>query len=292
MLEITILSGKGGTGKTTITSSLANFAENAVFCDNDVDASNLHVLFQPEIKEKQSFPSGYDLTINQEKCTQCNLCMEQCRFDAVKLSADGQYSIDNMKCEACLLCERICPVEAIQSEPKTNNYWFVSETRFGPLVHARMGPGEENSGKLVSQIKKKARDIANEKKSLFIIHDGPPGIGCSTIASLSGTDVVLLVAEPSLSSLHDIKRLLKLMDSFQLRAFALINKYDLNYEISGQVKEFLNSVNIPVIAEIDFDMEFIQSQVNGLIPGEINRHSESFKKLEMAWNVISNPQDK
>lgn len=260
MKEITILSGKGGTGKTSVTAAFASLAKDTVFCDNDVDAADLHLILQPTIRETHTFSSGWQLEIDPAKCINCNLCMEKCRFDAISLSHDI-YSINPLKCEGCRLCERICPVSAINSEEKKNNFWYVSDTRFGIMVHAKMGPGEENSGKLVSRVRKRAKEIAKENHSELIINDGPPGIGCAAIASITGTGKVVLVIEPSQSGLHDAKRLAELVHSFNIPMFAIINKFDINQDLSHEIESFLRSEKIALLGKLPFDPTFTHAMI-------------------------------
>lgn len=263
MREITILSGKGGAGKTTITAAIASMVGNAVYCDNDVDAADLHLIFHPQIREEHPFDSGSKALIDPELCTGCMECMEKCRFDAIHLNDDGMPEVNPFQCEGCRLCERICPAVAITAIPHQNNRWFVSDTRFGALVHARMGAGEENSGKLVTEIRRKAREIALQQKAEWIINDGPPGIGCPVIASVTGTDRVLLVIEPSLSGLHDAERLMHLVRSFGIPLVAVINKSDIEPEITQKVRLFLQHQAIPLIGEIPFDKQMVSSVVQG-----------------------------
>ena len=262
MKEITILSGKGGAGKTSVTAAIASFAKNAVFCDNDVDAADLHLIFNPNIEESYPFSSGSVATINSDSCTQCGLCESSCRFDAIHTNTTGFPEVNPHQCEGCRLCERICPENAITTKENFNNHWYVSNTRFGKLVHAKMGPGEENSGKLVSRIREKAREIATTNKANFVINDGPPGIGCTAISSITGVNVVLLVIEPTVSGLHDAKRLIKLVQSFNIKMFAIINKYDIDREFSVKVEKYLASLNIDVLYRIPFDTVMVESMVN------------------------------
>ncbi|SHF01264.1 MinD superfamily P-loop ATPase, contains an inserted ferredoxin domain [Mariniphaga anaerophila] len=263
MKEITILSGKGGAGKTSVTAAIASLVNNAVFCDNDVDAADLHLVFNPKIKEEHDFSSGKKAVIDAKKCSACGLCIEKCRFDAIHVNDEGIPEINHFQCEGCRLCERICPEQAITSVQYNNNKWFVSDTRFGLLVHARMKAGEENSGRLVTEIRGKARQIAEESAADFVINDGPPGIGCPVIASVTGTDKVLLVTEPSLSGLHDAGRLLKLVESFRIPVFAVINKYDINPEITAQTARFFEEKAIPLIGKIPFDTRLVDAMVAG-----------------------------
>jgi MinD superfamily P-loop ATPase len=261
MKEITILSGKGGAGKTSVAAALASVAENAVFCDNDVDAADLHLIFNPEILETYTFDSGSKAVINTEDCMNCGLCVDYCRFDAIHLNASGNLEVNHFQCEGCRLCERVCPSEAISIVRNENNFWYVSDTRFGKLVHARMGAGEENSGKLVTEVRRKAKEIAVESKADFIINDGPPGIGCSAIASVTGTDLVLLVIEPTLSGLHDAARLVELAESFKIPIQAVINKFDINFELTRKVEEYLSEKNIPLAGKLAFEPKMVESMV-------------------------------
>lgn len=287
MREITILSGKGGAGKTSVTAALASLAGNAVFCDNDVDASDLHLILHPDIKQEYQFDSGTKASIDPDICTGCRLCIKYCRFDAIHYDYTGQLEINPFQCEGCRLCERICPVNAITSYNNTNNKWYISDTRFGPMVHARMGPGEENSGKLVTKIREKAREMASELNADFIISDGSPGIGCPVIASITGTDIVLLVVEPSLTGIHDAGRLYKLVKSFNIPAFGIINKFDINEEITNMAELFLQNNNIPLIAKIPFDTRVVESMVHGKTIFEYAPAAEMCNQFEKAWTEIS-----
>jgi MinD superfamily P-loop ATPase len=286
MKEITILSGKGGTGKTSITAALASVAENAVFCDNDVDAADLHLIFQPEIHEKHKFSGGWKANINTSHCTNCGICIQNCRFNAIHYNKSGDLVINPYQCEGCRLCERICPVNAIKSIQNSNNSWFVSDSRFGKLVHAQMGPGEENSGKLVTQIKKKARELAKENQMEYLINDGPPGIGCATISSLSGTNAVLLVIEPTKSGLHDVQRLVALIETFHIETNALINKYDINPEVVITIEEYLQFKNIQLLAKISFDKEMVEAMTIGKTIVEYNSASMITGQIQQVWNSI------
>jgi len=286
MKELTILSGKGGTGKTSLAAALASVAGNAVFCDSDVDAPDLHLIFKPEIRESYIFEGSYIASINPDICTNCGLCIEQCRFGAIHEGENGLLKINPFQCEGCRLCERICPAEAITSEKSTNNEWFVSKTRFGMLVHARMGPGEENSGRLVTQVRKKAREIATGLNAGFIINDGPPGIGCPVIASLTGTDVVLLIIEPTYSGLHDAKRLFELVQSFRIPMLAIINKYDINQQVTEEVEAFLRQNHIPLLAKLHFTKKMVESMVVGETIVEFSPDDAISNGIRSAWQSI------
>ena len=287
MKEITVISGKGGAGKTSITAALASVAQRSVFCDNDVDAADLYLIFQPENLEEHTFESGWKAVIDAEKCTVCNLCMEYCRFDAIQIDKTGIPKVNPYKCEGCRLCERICPEKAIVSEKNSNNYWYVANSRFGTLVHAHMGAGEENSGKLVTQVRKRTKEIASEEHLSFIINDGPPGVGCAAISSLSGTDIVLIVTEPTKSGLHDVTRMVELISSFNLQAYAVINKSDINPAMALKIEEYMNSCNIPVLASIPFDKQVVEAMVAGKTIVEYNPDSEISSKIREIWKTLT-----
>ncbi|MBN2635339.1 MAG: ATP-binding protein [Prolixibacteraceae bacterium] len=287
MKEITLLSGKGGTGKTSIAAALASVVKNAVFCDNDVDAADLHLIFNPEIKESYTFSSGNKAVINTEKCTNCGLCINYCRFDAIDINSSGQMAVNHFQCEGCRLCERVCPADAITIIENNNNYWYVSETRFGTLVHAKMGPGEENSGKLVTEVRRKTREIATKINANFILNDGPPGIGCSTIASVTGTDLVLLVIEPTLSGLHDAARLVELAESFKIPIQAVINKFDINPEITRKVEKYLIDKSIPLVGKLAFEPKMVESMVAEKTIVEFAPNENISKEFFSIWDKIT-----
>lgn len=286
MKEITLLSGKGGTGKTTVTAALSSLAKNAIFCDNDVDASDLHLILQPKIQESSIFYSGYKALLNTATCKGCNSCITYCRFEAIKIDANNKYSINPYQCEGCRLCERICPTQSITMVQNQNNFSYISDTRFGTLVHAHMGVGEENSGKLVSFIRRKAKDLAQQNNLDYIINDGPPGIGCATISSLSGTNVVLVVVEPSKSGLHDAMRLVSLIESFNNTVYAIINKFDINLNMVKEIEHFFNDKNIPILAKIPFDKIVVESMIHKQTILEYKPKSLIAQGIRDIWEVI------
>lgn len=259
MKQIVIISGKGGTGKTVITGAFAALAKNKVMADCDVDAADLHLLLNPFIKEKHIFKSGITAVINEKKCILCGKCFEICRFDAIS----KDIKIDPIACEGCAFCKNICPTEAIEMEENIAGEWFISETRFGPMVHAKLGIAEENSGKLVSLVRKQAKIIAEKNNLDWIIIDGAPGIGCPVIASLSGIDCALVVTEPTLSGLHDASRVIEVTKHFKVPAKLIVNKYDLNPEITEQIENYCINNKISLIGRIPFDKSVVEAMVEG-----------------------------
>ncbi|MDX2431814.1 MAG: ATP-binding protein [Bacteroides sp.] len=289
MKEITIISGKGGTGKTSLTAALASAGSNMVLCDCDVDAADLHLILNPDIRETHTFEGAWSATINPEKCTDCGICTEYCKFEAISLNKENRHQIDPFQCEGCRLCERICPTSAITSTRSMNNFWFVSETRRGPMVHAEMGPGEENSGKLVSQVRKTGRELAKKLHLKYILTDGPPGTGCATIASVTGADAVLVIIEPSISSLHDAERVIELVQNFNIPIFALINKASVNKEMAGKIAGFLKTKEIPHLGEIPFDKSFVEAMIKGLSINEYQPDSSISNTIRYAWSQLTKP---
>ena len=267
--EIAVISGKGGTGKTMVVSSLALLSRNKVLADNDVDAADLHLLLVPSIYEAHDFIGGKTPVIDFIKCTGCGLCADNCHFNAI--FPDGpsndytniSYRIDELACEGCGLCGYVCPVGAIDFHNNITGRWFVSETRHGPMVHARLGIAEENSGKLVTQVRKRASELARGKGYDKILSDGPPGTGCPVIASVSGVDLVLIVTEPTVSGVHDMERVLKLSAHFGVPFLIIINKADLNAEQARKISRLAEETGSRVIGEIPFDHNVNEALMNG-----------------------------
>ncbi len=287
MKEITVLSGKGGTGKTSITAALASVAEQTVFCDNDVDAPDLHLIFNPDIKETNTFYSSWSMTIDTDKCSNCGVCADLCRFGAIHYNDDKGYLIDGFKCEGCRLCERVCKQNAISSERNGNNHWYVSDTRFGKLIHATMQPGEDNSGKLVSQVRKSAREVAKQTGAQYIINDGPPGIGCAAISSVTGADAVLIVTEPTQSGLHDIKRLTELVRTFNTELYVLINKYDINIDVANKIESYLKSEDIELICKIPYNIVMVKSAISGKTVIEYEPDNSISSQIRDVWRRVT-----
>jgi MinD superfamily P-loop ATPase len=281
MKEVVVLSGKGGTGKTSVVGSLAALSRGKVLADCDVDAADLHLLLKPRVKKETEFWSGQVACIDEERCTQCGLCQELCRFDAIK-----DLKVDPVSCEGCGFCFHICPAEAITMEENLSGYWFISDTRYGPLVHARLGIAQENSGKLVAQVRQQAKQIAEERNLDYIISDGPPGIGCPVISSLSGANLALLVTEPTLSGIHDLERVLGVCRHFGIMAIVCINKYDLNEENTRQIESYCLSQEIRVAARIPFDNAVTEAMVRGVPVVEYSDGKVS-REIEKLWGGIS-----
>jgi len=267
MKKILVISGKGGTGKTFLTASLACLSgSKKVMVDCDVDAANLYLLLNPDIKKTRVFKGSYEAEINQDKCIQCGKCVEACRFEAIKPFKDAgggitKVEIDFFSCEGCGACGLVCPVEAIELEKKESGKWFVSETEYGPFVFAKLGIAAENSGKLVSKIKEEAYKLGEKKKYEYIIIDGPPGIGCPVIASLSGVDLALVVTEPTLSGMSDMQRVMDVANHFQVETRVVINKHDINPENSRAIEKLCASRNIEIAGRIPFSAEVAKSIV-------------------------------
>ncbi len=267
MKEIVVISGKGGTGKTSIVASFAALAKKAVFADCDVDAADLHLVLEPKVMQTNDFSGGKQASIIAEKCIGCGKCQDMCRFDAVNFNGPGNdvvektYTIDPVSCEGCKVCVEFCPVDAIKFEDCINGQWFISDTRFGTMVHARLGIAEENSGKLVSLIRKEAKRIAAEEKKDLIIVDGSPGIGCPVIASITGADLVLIITEPTLSGKHDLDRIADLAAGFNIPTLVAINKFDLNPDIAEQIEEDNCKRNIRVVGKIRYDKALTKAQI-------------------------------
>ncbi|MDD4202404.1 MAG: ATP-binding protein [Candidatus Omnitrophica bacterium] len=280
MKEIVVVSGKGGTGKTTITAGFAFLEKNKVMTDCDVDAADLHLLLLPEIKKKEEFISGKTAVIKNDKCFKCGQCEAVCRFGAIK-----NFKVDHIACEGCGFCFEICPCDAVIMQDNICGHWFYSDTKYGPMVHAALGAGEENSGRLVSVVRKKAREVAQELKREIIITDGPPGMGCAVLSSLTGADIALIVTEPTCSGLHDLERIIDVAKKFNLKIFVCINKYDINIKMSENIKERCAKKGVQVIAEIPFDKKVVEF----LSAGRIIVEDESFevsKVIKKMWQYL------
>jgi len=265
MKELVIISGKGGTGKTSLTASFAVLAEQAVIADCDVDAADLHLVLSPRVNERHEFRSGYEAVIRREACTACGACQTYCRFEAVDLQETDTgavvFSVDPVACEGCGVCVRFCPEQAIDFRERSCGEWMVSETRCGPMVHARLGVAAENSGKLVSTVRTEARRLAEERHRRLILVDGPPGIGCPVIASVTGASLVLAVTEPTVSGEHDLERVLSLTRHFSIPALVCVNKWDLNPDMTGRIEEQARRMGARVAGRIRYDRSVTLAQM-------------------------------
>jgi MinD superfamily P-loop ATPase len=237
MREIVVISGKGGAGKTSMAGAFAHLAENAILCDLDVDAPDLHLLLDPRVRSEEPFRSGNEAVIDPKRCVGCGQCADLCRFDAVREDGDV-FRVDSLACEGCKVCVALCPEQAIDFPEKHCGQWYVSDTRFGPMVHAQLFPGEENSGRLVTLLKQKARAMAEERGLDLVLCDGTPGIGCPVISSMAGTDLAVIVTEPTPSGLHDLKRVAELCDRFRTKVAVLVNKWDVNPGMTGEIERW------------------------------------------------------
>lgn len=256
MKQLIVLSGKGGTGKTTVVGAFASLAEKKVLADCDVDAADLFIILEPKNIETVDFYSGRKPKTDLEKCTACGVCTDLCRYNAIE---DGE--VDLVECEGCGLCALACPEEAITMEDAYCGEWYIADTRHGPLVHARLGIGEENSGKLVAQVRQVAQSTAEERNLELVLIDGPPGIGCPVISSLTGVDLVLIVTEPTVAGIHDLERLVALTQHFNISPSICINKYDINIEKSHAIETYCHDNNLPILGKIPFDVAVVKALV-------------------------------
>ncbi len=282
MKQLAIISGKGGTGKTVLTAVFAKLAKNKVIVDCDVDAADLYILLNPLILEHHNFICGKKAIIDNSLCNKCGLCIEKCRYEAI---SGEPYIIDSIACEGCGVCYRICERRAIKMEENKSGEWYISDTKYGIFLHAKLDIAEENSGKLVSLIKYNAKLIAEHIGCNLIIIDGPPGISCPVISSLSGVDLALIVTEPSLTGMHDMIRVLALTHHFGIKSFVLINKYDLNEHISKDIETYCSKKNINCIGKISFNPLVTEALANKKIIIEYTNKPIANEFINI-WNII------
>jgi MinD superfamily P-loop ATPase len=281
---IVVISGKGGTGKTVIASSFAVLAKSKVIADADVDASNLYLVLNPNAEDKGDFIGGKKAKVDEEKCVGCGKCLEVCRFDAIEISKD-KFHINEISCEGCGVCHLECPYSAIQMVDDVSGEWFVSNTLYGHLAHAKLGIAKENSGKLVTTVRQKAKSLAENENVDYIIIDGPPGIGCPVLASLTGVDLAIIVTEPTLSGINDMERIVKVTQHFGIKTLCVINKFDINFENTYLIEQWCEENNVPVIGEIPFDKKVIDSVVKG-IPVVCNEEGAANNEIRRIWSKI------
>ena len=284
MKEIVVLSGKGGTGKTTLLGTLAFLVANKVLADCDVDAADLHLLLAPRPRKEHEFRSGVKARVNSAQCSGCGTCQELCQFEAV--SVETTAVIDPLACEGCGVCAHFCPEEAIVLDENHCANWSISDTDYGPLVHAQLFAGEENSGKLVAFIKTKARELAIKNSADYILVDGAPGIGCPVIASLSNTDAILAVTEPTQSGWHDLERVLDLADHFKIQSFVCLNKWDLNPSMAKKIEVSCQKRDVEILGHIPFDPAVVTAQLEGVPIGRNNK-SPAYLKIQGIWERLS-----
>jgi MinD superfamily P-loop ATPase len=290
MKILTVVSGKGGTGKTTIVTSFASLAKREgtglVLADCDVDAADLNILLQPVEKHRELFTDALVAEIDQEKCIACGKCLQNCRFDAVENDGD-RYDIDYMACEGCGVCDYVCPADAIIMKTREGGYWFISDTPYGPIVHARLAPGEGNSGKLVTVVRQTAEQMALELGLPFVLIDGPPGMGCPVIASVTNTDLVIIVTEPTLSGLHDMERVVGLCMHFGVKPVVCINKYDLNLALTREIESMCAESRIEMVGKIPYDERFTKALVN-MQPAVDHIDGNISLMIQTLWKRVKN----
>ena len=280
--ELIVISGKGGTGKTSLLGAFASLATNKVLCDADVDAADLYLILEPEIRKRQDFQEGHRAVIDPDRCTECGLCRDLCRFHAIS----PDFKVDPIECEGCGVCVHFCPVEAIDFPIKTCGELFISETRCGPMVHARLGIAEDNSGKLVTLTRKEARELAKNRGLGLILTDGPPGLACPVIASIAGATAVLIVTEPTLSGHHDMDRVVELANHFQIPASICVNKYDLNPDMTGVIEQYAKERGLPILGRIPFDPIFTKAMVQKQTVIEYDGRSQAAQALREIWQQL------
>jgi MinD superfamily P-loop ATPase len=284
MRELVVVSGKGGTGKTSLTAAFAFLAGENVLCDGDVDAADLHLLLKPEVRMRTDFMGGGKAVVDPGLCTRCGLCRDLCRFAAV----DAGFLVDSIACEGCGVCVDLCPAQAIEFPIQKCGEWFISDTRVGPMVHARLGIAEENSGKLVSCIRQGAKKLAEERGFELIITDGPPGIGCPVIAAIGGATALALIVEPTVSGLHDMTRLADLAVHFRAPCLLCVNKFDLNIEMTEKLEEVARQRKMTVVGRVPFDPLFTRAMIDGQTVIEYQQDAATARAVQEVWEAIIN----
>jgi MinD superfamily P-loop ATPase len=288
MKELVIISGKGGTGKTSTVAALARLAGTSVLADCDVDAADLHLVLSPRQLESHEYSGRMEAVIDADVCTGCGLCAEHCRFQAISLEPLG---IDGVACEGCALCKHLCPADAIRMQPVVNGHWLLSDTSWGPLVHARLGVAEDNSGKLVTLVRNQARRIADEQGIDLLLVDGAPGIGCPVIASLSGATMVLLVTEPSVAGSHDLRRVLELVRHFRLPFAVCVNKFDLSTDQTTVIEAEAQASGSLFTARVRFDRTVTEAMVMGKSVVDVTKEGAAEDLVDL-WKRVKRSIDR
>jgi MinD superfamily P-loop ATPase len=286
-MEIAVISGKGGTGKSSISAAFATLKENVVLADCDVDAANLYILFNPIHEEEQVYIGGQKARIDYNLCTNCGLCTNYCRFGAIAYSF-GRVTISDIACDGCKLCSRICPFHAITMVDNNKSRMYSGTFRNGKMVYGRLAPGEENSGKLVNVVRERAKELAKSNHIKKIIIDGPPGIGCPVLSTITGVDHVVIVTEPTISGLHDLVRTVEITSKFSLKTWVIINKYDLNPDIADQISGYCADSKIEIAGMLPFDPLVVEAMVNCKSIMEWAPASAIANEIESAFKIITN----
>ena len=288
--ELLVISGKGGTGKTSIVASFAVLSDNAVLADCDVDAADLHLLLSPDIQRTEQFYAGHVAVIRADACIGCGECEDDCRFGAIHMNGgrpgEALFRVDPVACEGCGVCVHFCPTEAIDFPERRSGEWFVSETRCGPMVHARLGIAEGNSGKLVSTVRQEAKRVAQERQREMVIVDGPPGIGCPVIASLTGVSLVLVVTEPTLSGEHDLERVLQLTNHFGIATAVCVNKWDVNPSLTEQIERKARESKASVVGRVRYDRQVTSAQIRG--HAAVEEEGDAADDIRAVWRDLQN----
>ncbi|MBP1626840.1 MAG: Cobyrinic acid ac-diamide synthase [Holophagaceae bacterium] len=284
MREIVVISGKGGTGKTSLTAAFAHLAQNKILCDLDVDAPDLHILLEPKTTRQCAFLSGHEATIDPALCQACGICAAKCRFGAIQ-AVEGGFRVEPSRCEGCKVCVAFCPHQAIDFQERLCGTWYQSETRFGPMIHAQLFPGQENSGRLVSLLKQQARDLAEQRGIDLIISDGSPGIGCPVIASLSQATLALIVTEPTPSGMHDLKRIAELCEHFRIRIAVLVNKWDLHPENTAAIESLCVEKGYALAGRLPHDTQVAQAMVQRKAVTELDENPFNLQ-VRQIWKGI------
>ena len=282
MKEITVISGKGGTGKTSITAAFASIAKNAVFADCDVDAADLHLILKPSVKKTMDFYGLKIASIDKDKCIDCKKCHNFCAFDAI----DEEINLKKSACEGCGVCKFVCPVDAIQMKDRKSGFAYISDTRFGPMAHAHLNTAEEASGKLVTVVRNHAKELAEKNAKDLILIDGPPGIGCPVFSAITGVDLVIVVTEPTYSAIHDLQRILDVAKHFKTNAVVCINKYNINKENTKKIEEHCSKNKIKIVGKIAYDPVFTKAMINERTVIEFLEDCEVSKEIKKMWEEI------